>query len=225
MGDVEATSSGQDWRGYRRGAVAGDPVDQYVIPVEDRIITYRGRTTTFITPGRAGTSQRLFAIHNATGSTVLVSVNRIIVDVLQTVAKAVTVLPPHIRLHRFTALPTGGTALTKVPLDTTLTSSASVVCTGDSSADNAGVGTLSGTALAITPNPAVPLASVAGPRVITAAGYEMVDTASFLIGEPDVTLRALEGLAVTLEHSTATTGNPASDRWTAFCDWTEYTRP
>lgn len=78
MGDLEATAAGQDFRGYRRGGTAGDPVDQYVVPVQDRIVSYRGRAGTFRIPGRAGTTgQKLFSIHNATGSTVLVDVEQI----------------------------------------------------------------------------------------------------------------------------------------------------
>jgi len=38
-------------------------------------------------------------------------------------------------------------------------------------------------------------------------------------------LRALEGVVVSLEAATVTTGNPATDRWTVSIDWTEYTRP
>jgi len=221
MGDQAASSTaGVTARGYQRGAGSGN-WDQFVVPVEDKVVSYRGRVGTFITPGRAAVSQKIFAIHNATGSTVLVSVNRIIVDVLHTAVKAVTVTPPVIRLHRFTAVPTNGTALTKNPLDTSLSSSASVTAWGDASAD----GTGSGTTLTVT----IPSNSIIdqkyGPRVFTAVGYEPIDTGGFLIGEPDVTLRALEGVAVFLDAATVTTGNPSTDRWSVMCDWTEYTRP
>jgi len=224
MPDIDTTAtSGVEARGYRRGAASTDGWDQYVIPVEDKIISYRGRVCTFVTPGRAAVSQKIFAIHNATGSTVLVDVNRIMVDLLSTVAKAVTVLQPIVRLHRFTVVPTNGTAQTKGTLDTAFTSSASVTVWGDSSADNAGAGTSSATTLTVTTGTAID--QVYAPRVISAAGYEMVDTVSFMLGDPDIVLRALEGVVVFLDMAVVTTGNPATDRWLVTCDWTEYTRP
>lgn len=224
MGDLASTStSGVLARGYRRGSLGTDSWDQYVIPQEDKLISFRGRAATFVTPGRALTSQKIFAIHNATGSTTIVSVNRIIVDALQTVVKAVTVLPPIIRLHRFTAVPTNGTALAKTTLDSSQTSNASVTVWGDASADNAGAGTSSATTLTVTATTLI--SQVFGPRMLTAVGYEPIDTAQFLIGEPDVILRPLEGICVFLDMATVTTGNPVTDKWTAFCDWTEFTRP
>ncbi len=224
MPDFDATiTSGVEAKGYREGATTADPWTQYVIPVEDRIVSFSGRTTTFVTPGRAAVAQKVFAIHNATGSTVLVSVDRLTIDLLTTVAKAATVLPPLIRVHRFTALPTGGTALAKAGMDTTLTSSASVTAWGDSSADNAGAGTSSATTLTITAGAAI--SQKYAPRMLTAAGYEPIDTAPFFHGEPDIMLRALEGVVVFLDMATVTTGNPATDKWMVTADWTEYTRP
>lgn len=220
MGDVEATAAGQDFRGYRRGGVAGDPVDQYVVPVMDRIVSYRGRANTFRIPGRAGTAgQKLLSIHNATGSAVLVDVEKIWVDIAVTVVKAVTVLPPIIRIWKVTVLPTNGTALTKVAEDTSMTSNASVTVLGDASAD----GTGSATALTAT----LPAGTIASqeyaPRLITAAGYEMFDRTEYLDNAP-ITLRALEGLVVFLDYTLATQ-NPTTDMWTAGVRWSEYTRP
>lgn len=221
MPDIDSSAvSGVEVGGYRRGAVSTDPWHQYVIPTTDRITTYHGRCTSFITPGRAATSQKIMAIHNATGSSVLVNVNRIRVDVLITAVKAVTIKVPIIRVVRFTALPTNGTALTKAPTDTAETSNASVTLWGDASAD----GTGSGTTLTITPS-GRPLGQAQAPRVFTAVGYEMLDTVTFFEGETDITLRALEGLAVFLDDAVVTTGIPATDRYSASIDWEEYTRP
>jgi hypothetical protein len=228
MGDVDATATlGVEARGYRRGTLASDPWDQYVIPVEDRIVSFNGRLTTYITPGRAGTNQKIAALHNATGSSVLVCVNRVTVDLLSTAVKAVTIAPPVIRLQRFTAIPTNGTALTKVGLDTSLTSDASVTAWGDATATetvtNAGVGTSAATTLTITAGSTI--SQKYAPRVFTAVGYEPVDTAPFFHGEPDVILRPLEGLCVTLDQSVTSTGNPTTDKWLAEMDWDEFTRP
>src|SRR5665647_2226314 len=83
-------------------------------------VTYKGRACTFRTPGRAGTAgQNIFAIHNATGSSKIVTLNKIAVDLVQTVVKAVTVLPPVIRAYRVTALTTVCTRSTAILLSVT----------------------------------------------------------------------------------------------------------
>jgi len=88
--------------------------------------------------------QKIFAIHNATGSGVLIDVDKIACDVMQTAAKVVE--PAKLRLWKFTAVPTNGTAGTKVPEDSNLTSAATVTVWQDSSAD----GTGSATTLTVT---------------------------------------------------------------------------
>lgn len=229
MGDIGTTAiSGVEARGYRRGTLSTDDWDQYVVPVRDRISSFFGRACTFKTPGRAATTQKILALHNATSSPVIVCVNRITVDLLSTAAagKAPTVVPPIVRIHRFTAVPTNGTALAKVALDTSQSSNASVTAWGDASAD----GTGSGTTLTVTIPASSMLAQKNAPRVLvvgTSAStfYEPIDTLAFFYGEPDITLRALEGVVVYLDAATVTTGNPATDIWTAEVDWEEYTRP
>lgn len=194
---------------------------QRVEPVEATpIVTYKGRVSTFRTPGRAGTAgAKLFALHNATGSTVVVDIEKITVDLVATVIKAVTVLPPIIRAVRFTAVPTNGTTLTKVPEDTSLASNSAVTVWGDASADS----TLSGTALTITLTPGSnTVTQEFAPRLITAAGYEMFDRTTFFEDEGvAITLRPLEGLCVFLDY-TLTTQNVATDMWIVGARWTEY---
>lgn len=188
---------------------------QRVIPTLEPHASFRGKVSCFRTPGRAGTTgAKLFALHNATGSTVIVHINHLWVDLTATVIKAVTVLPPQIKVHRFTALPTSGTTLTKGKKDSSLSSSASVTAWGDASAD----GTLSGTALAFTPTEL--LTQEFAPRLITAAGYEMFDR-TILMEDDDVVLRPLEGIGIELSYVLATQ-NPATDMWVAGCDWYEH---
>lgn len=204
--------------GYKQGAGGTDPWAQYVVPVKDRLVSYRGRATTFRTPGRAGTTgQKIMALHNATGSSVLVDVEQVTVDLVQTVIKAVTVLPPIIRVSRFTTLPTNGTAVTKAPEDTSLTSSASVTTWQDASAE----GTSSASALTVTAGAG--LTQEYAPRFVTAAGYEPADRIEFL-GAGPITLRALEGVVLELVYTLATQ-NPVTDMWACTCKWSEYTRP
>lgn len=189
---------------------------QRFLPDSEPHATFRGRAQTFRTPGRAGTAgQKIFALHNATGSTKIVHINQLAIDITCTVIKAVTVLPPVVRVHRFTAVPTNGTALSKVAKDSALGSNASVTAWGDASAD----GTLSGTALAVTIPAGSMLSQEFAPRLITAAGYEMFDRTELLVGY-DVVLRALEGVVVNLDYTLATQ-NPATDMWVVGCDWFE----
>lgn len=209
-------------------SVAEMRVVQYVQPIDTRITSYKGRFVTFKSPGRAAVSQKIAAIHNATGSTVIVKINRVKVDLLSTVSKLLTVVPPVIRLVRFTGVPTNGTALTKTPFDTSLTSNAAVTIFGDASAD----GTVSATTLTVAPvagATAGVLSQTYAPRVALAVAtptavtfYEMIDTEEFLIGDPDVILRANEGLCVFLDAAVVTTGNPATDQWIVTMDWEEF---
>lgn len=185
-------------------------------------LTYKGRICTFRTPGRAGTTgQKIFSIHNATGSSVIVDVKRIRVDLVSTAVRAITVQPALIRLWKVTVLPTNGTTLTKVSKDSTLfpTSSASVTILGDASAD----GTGSGTTLTATLPAGAMFAQEFGSRNFTAVGQEAADKVVFLETAEDVmTLRPLEGVVVFLDYATATF-NPTTDFWTVACDWDEYT--
>lgn len=200
-----------------------DASAQFGLPVDTdskRAISYRGRASTFRIPGRAGTAgQKLFSIHNATGSTILVDVDKIKVDLVQTVAKAVTVLPPIVRLYKVTVLPTNGTVVTKVARDSALSSSAALTVLQDASAD----GTSSATALTATLPAGAVVEGEFAQRLITAAGYEVGDAIYFLKEVDElITLRALEGLVLTLDYVLATQ-NPITDMWIVTCKWAEYT--
>lgn len=221
-GVATATGNGVVGTGVQRVAIASDNSPVAVTgtfnpsPTPEASATFRGRASTFRTPGRAGTTgQKIFALHNATGSTKVVHINQIAVDLYQTVVKAITVAPPIIRVHRFTAVPTNGTALTKVSKDTALTTNASITSWGDASAD----GTSSASALTVTIPANSILTQEFAARFITAAGYEMMDRAEFLDGK-DIVLRALEGVVVELVY-TAATQNPITDMWVVSCDWWE----
>lgn len=202
-------------------AISTTPGDGGVVQVVQTVdatgVTYKGRVATFRTPGRAGTAgQKLFALHNATASAKVVSINQISVDLVQTVVKAVTVLPPVIRVYRVTVLPTNGTAGTKVARDTALTSSASLTVFQDAQAD----GTSSATALTATLPAGNVLTQEYAPRFITAAGYEPFDRTTFFGGQTTIVLRALEGIVVMLDYTLATQ-NPITDMWIVGCEWDE----
>lgn len=202
------------------GTVAAQVVGvQRVEPVSgSKQTTYVGRASTFKTLGRAGTAgQKIFAIHNATGSGVLVDVDKITVDVMQTAAKVVE--PPAVRLWKFTAVPTNGSAVTKVPEDSNLASNSSVTLWQDASADNTG----SGTTLTVTLPAATVVTQEWAARALTLVGYEQFDKGIYFDGADELfTLRPLEGLCVFLDY-TAAVANPVTDKWLVNCRWFEYT--
>lgn len=217
---LPADGAGKSLRTRQRVIGAATVQEQYVLVGSEQVVSFGGRAQTFRMPGRAGTTgQKLASIHNATGSAVMVRVNRITVDLAMTAAKLVTVLPPIIRAHRVTVLPSGGTALAKVADDTAAISNASVTLLQDASADGT-----SGTALAATIPATSWLVQEFAPRLITAAGYEPADRLTFLEGEPDIILRPLEGAVVELVYNLATM-NPITDMWIVGFDWDEYTIP
>jgi len=214
---LPADANGKKLRTNNRGTPGHD---QYVQVADGRMVSYKGRVSTFRTPGRAGTvGQRIFSLHNAAGSTVLVDLHKVTVDLAVTAAKAVTVLPPLIRLWKVTVLPTNGTALTKVPDDSAQTSSASVTALQDASAD----GTSAASALTATLPAGTIVTQEFAARLITAAGFEPMDRAEFLGGEGEVvTLRASEGVVVFVDYVLATQ-NPITDQWAVTARWDEYT--
>lgn len=200
---------------------------QQVHPVDgSKEVSYKGRVSTFDTLGRAGTTgQKLAAIHNATGSAVLVDVEKVSVDVVQAAAagQAPTVLGTKIRMWKFTAVPTNGTILTKVPEDSALSSKSSVTVWGDASADTVN----SATALTITLPAGTFMVEEFAPRMLVVGTsattlYEPFDRTTFFEDESvAITLRPLEGLAVFLDYTVAT-GNPATNHWMCSIRWTEY---
>lgn len=217
MGDVEATAAGQDFRGYRRGTVSGDPVDQYVVPVKDRIVSYAGRSCSFRQLGIAGTAgQKLMTIFNAAGSSVIVEVDLIGIDLMSTAARVVE--QPLLRAHKLTTVPSAGTAMTKIAEDSTMSSNASVTLLQGTASEG-------GAATAITATPAANtiVNQEFASRILTLVGAEVGHRVEWFDRLP-WTLRAGEGLLVNLDYSAAT-ANPVTDKWTTLVHWTEYTRP
>lgn len=178
------------------------------------------RASTFYIPGRAGTSgQKIFAIHNSTTSTVTVRLRKLTVDLYCTVVKAVTVPPPVVRAYKVTVLPTNGTAVTKVALDSLATASnAQVTVFQDASAD----ATSSASALTATLPAGTVLAGEYAARMITAAGYEAADKITLISNDNKVALNPLQGVVVMLDY-TAATQNPITDMWVVNAEWEEVT--
>lgn len=188
-------------------------------------VSFKGRAASFIVPGRAGTSgQKVFAIHNATASPTIVDVHKVTVDIVSTVVKAVTVLPPVFRLYRFTAVPTNGTVISKNVSDTSLASKTAVTVWNDASADTVSSATTLTIGAIVNGTQTGLIAQEIGARLITAAGYEIADRVTFLENEEEYeTLRPLEGLCLFANY-TAATQMPATDMMVVGTRWLEYTQ-
>lgn len=211
-------TAGVEAKGYREGASSTDPWVQFVAIQKDRIESYAGRACSFRIPGAAGTAgQKLASIYNASGSSVLVDVETVALDVYQTAARVVE--PPVARLYRISGgAPTGGAAIPKVAMDTSLSSSASVTMLQGASAEK--------TAAAITATVAASGLLTQEPvaRALTLVGYEQFDRIEFIDDDRPITLRADQGLVLHLDYSVATS-NPVTDMYTVVFRWSEYTRP
>jgi hypothetical protein len=183
--------------------------------------TFRGRCNTFRTPGRAGTTgQKIMSIYNPAGSNRAVILNQMVIDLYQTVIKAVGTPPPLIRAHRITVAPTNGTVLTRVAKDTALPVANSVVeIRGDAASDGNGSATTLTQAIAVG-GAATTLTQEYAPRLITAVGYEMFDRTELLEGK-EIFLRPGEGILLFLDYTIANS-NPTTDMWMAGMDWFEY---
>ena len=140
------------------------------------------------------------------------------VDLVMTVIKAVTVLPPVVRLYKVTVLPTLGASLGKTQVGGSGSSSDSnVTLMGDASAD----GTSNATALTATLPSGAFVTQEFAPRMITAAGYEMADRMEFFGGgDQGIDLPAGTGLVLALDYTLATQ-NPTTDMWVSVLEWTE----
>jgi hypothetical protein len=227
---VAPDSTGKNLRTRQRAVGANTIQEQFVIIQDEKVVTHQGRASSYRITGRnpaAAANQVLATIFNAS-ATVLVRVNRVVIDGYSTAARLIAVAPGIFRATRITAAPAGGTAMVKAPRDTLLASDANVTVLGDASAD----GTNSATALTATLTAGSFLVQEVAPRAIsgiTTAStampwFEPADRILFFNGEPDIILRQTQGLAIFITAPT-TNSVPATDFFTITIDWDEYTLP
>lgn len=192
--------------------------EQYVIPISERVASFKGFTSTFRTLGNAAATQNLFSIENAAGSSVLVAVRRISVQMDATAVLAA--ITSQIKTSRPTALPTGGTTLTKVGFDTAQSSSASVVCRGATASD-------AGAATAITATAGSTGWQQYVMRMHTLVGQVLLPDESLIPGlsaDDPVILRAGEALLVQIVQATAA-NNAATNHHIVNCMFEEFALP
>jgi hypothetical protein len=192
--------------------------EQYVIPIEERVASYKGMVSSFRTLGNAASPQNLFTIANTSGSAVLVAVRRLSIQMEATAAS--TALAVQFKTSRSTTVPTGGTSISKVAFDTSLTSAANVELRGATASDGGAATAITATANAIGWHQF-------GMRLHTAVGQVLCDDASLIpsLSESDpVILRAAEGLLVQVTNVVAA-NNLATNHYIVNCMWEEFTLP
>lgn len=177
---------------------------------------FRGVASTFRTIGSAAVPQPIFTIENLTGSGKLVYIRGLYLA-CDTTAVLLTVAC-QADLQRTSAIPSGGTALTKVAIDTALSSNANVILRGGSSAD--------GTNSAITA--AVVAQGLIGrlfiPRQATAVGQVMqqflIDLLPGYLLESD-SLLLRENQAIVIQITGTAASNAATNHYIVTCVWDE----
>ncbi|MDQ3540460.1 MAG: hypothetical protein M3440_07205, partial [Chloroflexota bacterium] len=95
---LPSDGSGKKLRSFDRGTPGHD---QYVIPTSARNVSNTGLVTTWRTLGAAAVAQNLFAISNASGSTTLIAVRRLVAQIDHT-AVLIAVMP-QIKAFRISA--------------------------------------------------------------------------------------------------------------------------
>ena len=113
------------------------------VPI-DKIDTFLGTCSTFRTLGNAASPQNIFTIENLSGSGKVMRIYSLDVAIETTVA--LLTVACQIDVSRTTAIPSGGTVLTKTALDTTLTSSANIIFRGATASDGGGATAITATA-------------------------------------------------------------------------------
>lgn len=173
--------------------------------------TFKGIAGSFRITGVASTNHKLLTIWNKTGSTTLVKVKKITLIVEDT--GVLLTVAPLAELTRITALPTGGTVLSKVAIDSSLTADTNVEIMGASSAD--------GTASTITATPGTRAWGAFKTRAGTAVGeylYPEFDLLPKLCETDPIILTAVQGLCVDMVQASVTTAH-----YLLNILWEEYT--
>jgi hypothetical protein len=192
---------------------------QRVSPVYERVTLFDGMLAGFRTLGTAAVPQNLFTIENgASAGALLVAVKRLSVE-MDATAALLTVAPEFL-VTRPTALPTGGTPMTKGGQDTALTSNAGVVIRSATASDG-------GAATAITATAgAARLWHQFQMRMATQVGQMLGDDENLLPmlveGDPLI-LRASQALLVQVIGTAAS--NAATNHYVCKVAWEEYKLP
>lgn len=161
--------------------------------------------------GSAATPHNLLTIEN-TDATVVVTIRDIMVQLDATAV--LTAVMPLVKVSRATAVPTGGTTLTKAQFDTGNTSDAQIVVRGANASDG-------GVATAITATASAALWQEYQMRMHTVVGQVLSPPSRMpTLLDKSLVLRQNEALLVQVVAS-AGTSNPATNHWSVCVTWDE----
>lgn len=161
--------------------------------------------------GTAATPHNLLTIEN-TDVTVVVTIRDIMVQLDATAV--LTAVMPLVKVSRATAVPTGGTTLTKAQFDTNNASDAQIIVRGANASDG-------GAATAITATASAALWQEYQMRLHTAVGQVLSPPSRMpTLLDKSLVLRQNEALLVQVVAS-AGTSNPATNHWSVCVTWDE----
>ncbi len=172
--------------------------------------TYKGAVSTFRIVGLASANHNLFTIFNKTGSTKFIKLKRLTYQTDHTALLAS--VSPILHASRITALPTGGTVLTKVAFDSTLTPDTDIEMMGATASDG-------GAATAITATAGTRMWADFKGRMHTAVGQILFPDENLIPGFCDVDpiiLRASQGILVQVAQAAL-----ATDHYIVSCAFEE----
>lgn len=196
--------------------------EQYVIPINDRVISGSFISSSLRIPARAATSQTLAAIWNGSASTI-VGIKAVLLDQETIVAK--TVINPGVKMQRTSATHTNGTAGVKNFTDSAIdTSNASITVAFDAQADgtNSTSALVNGTLInsAFQPRFATRMHTLVG---VSVSGADPLQLTRDLTETKPLALRPSQGLVVQWSAAAALT---AGDwHWFVTFIVEEYTLP
>ncbi len=173
-------------------------------------VTFKGAISTFRTVGLASANHNLFSIFNKTGSTKFIKLKRLTFQNDHT-AVLITV-SPIVHATRITAVPTGGTVVTKVAFDSTLTADTNVEMMQATASDG-------GAATTITATAGTRMWAGFKGRMHTAVGQILFPDETlipFFCDVDPIILRAGQGILVTAVQAALIT-----DHYVVNCAWEE----
>ncbi len=172
--------------------------------------TFKGAVSTFRIVGLASANHNLFTIFNKTGSTKFIKLKRL---TFQTDATGVLItVAPIVHATRITAIPTGGTTMTKVAFDSTLTADTNIEMMQATASDG-------GAATTITATAGTRLWADFKMRMHTMVGQILFPDEALIPGFCDVDpiiLRASQGILVQVVQAALVT-----DHYLVSCAWEE----
>jgi hypothetical protein len=161
--------------------------------------------------GTAATPHNLLTIEN-TDAAVVVTIRDIMVQLDATAV--LTAVMPLVKVSRATAVPTGGTTLSKAQFDTANASDAQIVVRGANASDG-------GVASAITSTAGTTIWQEYQMRLHTAVGQVLSPPSRLpTLLSKSLVLRQNEALLVQVVAS-AGTSNPATNHWSVCVTWDE----